>query len=666
MISHDLKEFDIDPHAPLSRREARALSQSAQPTEKLGPFGDDTTATTRPLSSGGSGGSGGERPPARKRRRRWWPWVVFPLLIVLIAGAVFAAMFVKEAIKVRDLLEQTKEKVTAVMPLVQSGDIAQIQPIAEEVLALTKEADGIVQGQLWEFAAKVPVVGANVAAVSETTQATHILVRDALPTGLNLLAALDLKNLTLEGGGFNLQPFRDAQPKIPALAATFTEAKSHVDKIDQAAILPFVKDNIGQLVDIIDEASPAFDLAEKYLPTMLAMLGADGPRDYILLFQNNAEIRSTGGNPSNAAVLHVDNGKIEMRDDWESAAFIERGLSGTGFAPIEPAEKAQLFENDTWNNSQNFSRYPDFRDTADVVSRLWTDVSGSPVQGVISLDPVALSYMLRVTGPVTVDGEDEQITADNAVQLLLSDTYERFGADGLAASWYFGKAASAIFDKISAGGWDPLAMLDQLKAGAAEQRIYLWFPDEASQAMAHELNLDGAITGDNSQTVQTGIYLNDTSYSKLEYWLGTTMAVSCNADARTVTTSVSMTNSIPDSIGSTYTLGRRNTQWGYTSNTITLDVLGMAIPGGELVGTDPGEGDISYNDRSGVYNGRQTQSLTAAIRQGETRTFSFTSSVPADATTPLSVRWTPTTSKTPVTIEESCMSMFPGTTTPAG
>ena len=52
-------------------------------------------------------------------------------------------------------------------------------------------------------------------------------------------------------------------------------------------------------------SATAFDL----LPEML---GKDGPRRYLLLIQNNAEIRATGGIPGSIAVLRSDHGKITM------------------------------------------------------------------------------------------------------------------------------------------------------------------------------------------------------------------------------------------------------------------------------------------------------------------------------------------------------------------
>ncbi len=43
---------------------------------------------------------------------------------------------------------------------------------------------------------------------------------------------------------------------------------------------------------------------------MPAFLGADGDRNYLYVFQNNAEVRSTGGLPGNISLVHASDGRV--------------------------------------------------------------------------------------------------------------------------------------------------------------------------------------------------------------------------------------------------------------------------------------------------------------------------------------------------------------------
>ncbi|WP_193598129.1 DUF4012 domain-containing protein [Microbacterium sp. YJN-G] len=610
-------------------------------------------------SDTGDGDGVNDATSTRKRRRRRWPWIVLSILVVLILLAGVGLVFLLQAMQVRDDLQDAKARITEVVPLVKAGQTDAVAATASDVLELTQNADEIVDGPLWQIAAAVPFVGQNVAAVSETTKATHVLVRDAMPIALELLATLDVEKLRVEGGGINLQPFRDIQPKLPPIKAAFGEAKAHVDTIDRDAILPFVDENIGQLIDIIDQTTPLLTTVEKYLPDILSILGDGGERTYALLFQNNAESRATGGNPGAGAIMTITDGKVEMREDREVLRYYMAGQKGYSPQEIEAEEKQNLFEPDTGRYSQNFTRLPHFPDAASMFTGLWTDRTDGHLDGVISLDPVVLSYMLSVAGPVQIEGEREAVTAENAVSLLLFDTYERFGTDGLASDEYFAKVSSAVFKHVMGGGWDPVAMLEQLQKSAEEQRLYLWFTNESEQAMSIDLGLDGAVDATNEDSTQLGIYLNDASYSKLEYFLSTSMAVTCSAENRTVTTSITLNNAVPSADLNGYTLNWRGNKLGVPRTTMVFDVLSMALPGGQFVATEPAKGDKNGWDREGVYNGRAAKSLFITVPMGESRTVSFTSTVPEDATPPLSVRYTPTVTQTPVTIDASCGEMFP-------
>lgn len=593
-----------------------------------------------------------------RRRRRVWPWVLLVIFLLLIGIAVAGAIFVTQALNVRDDLQAAKTQISEVVPLAEAGDVEGVERLTDQVLKRTTSADETVSGPLWQLAGAVPWVGANVDAVRQTTQATHILVRDAMPLALELLPLADPENMKVEGGGINLDIFRAAEPQLPALRAAFDEAKGHIDKIDRSELHPFVESNISQLVDIVDDAAPAIAFAEENLPVLLSVLGGDGPRNYALLFQNNAETRATGGNPGAGAVLVVDNGKVTMRTDAAALRFVTEGPSGKHPQHLAEPAKEALFEPDTWAYSQNYTRTPDFADTAQLMRGLWSETVGGDLHGVISIDPVVLSYMLKVAGPVVIPGENEPVTADNAVKLLLSDTYERFGADGPAADIYFAKVTAAVFSTVMSGGWDPLAMVEQLQAASNEQRIYTWFANPDEQAMAVELGTDGAVLTTNDEVTQTGIYLNDVSHSKLEYYLSTQVSVTCSAENRTMTTSISMHNSIPGGDLSDYTLGQRNNSWGLPRTTMILDVIGMSLPGGTLTSSDPAAGERDGWDRNAAYNGREARSLLVTLAKDEKKTVSFTSTIPDAASDVLEVRYTPTVTQTPVTVDASCDELF--------
>ena len=204
-------------------------------------------------------------------------------------------------------------------------------------------------------------------------------------------------------------------------------------------------------------------------------------------------------------------------------------------------------------------------------------------------------------------------------------------------------------------------MFEELQKAAENQRIYMWFPREDEQALSKEFKLDGALATDNVESTQVGVYLSNASYSKLEYYLQTKTDVTCDPAARTVTTTVTLTNTVPTWNLGGYTLGWRNNSLGLDRTTMILDVFSYAVPGGTIT-SNPEDGDMVGWSRTGSEAGRSGKSITVTVPMGETKTVSYTSTLPEGELGPLEVRYSPTVTDTPVTIADACTELFP----PAG
>ena len=591
-----------------------------------------------------------ERPVRRGRRR--WPWVLLGILGILIALIVvagyFALQLLDEATDVRADLEAAKSRLGSVTELVRAGDAEQFAAVSDDVREYTTRADRTVQGPLWEYASWVPFVGHNVAAVRATTQATHILVRDALPPSFDVLRVMQSENIRFEGGGFNLEPFRVALAALPAVDEAFTQAQQKVASIDRDQLLPIVDDAVGQVLDVIDEAAPLAHTATAVLPTALTMLGEDGPRTYLVLFQNNAEIRSTGGAAAASVYVQADAGRIALVGQASSTTFAGEGLVGIQHVDL-PAETLALYDPEFARYSQNYTRTPNFPTSARMFQAIAAK-TGYAVDGVISLDPVVLARILSVTGGVTVEGIE--INADNAVRVLLSETYLRFPGDQAPADAFFAATSAAVFQALVAGQWDVLRMLEVFQSAGEQSRLYAWFSREDEQEVARELGIDGAMAGANTQHTEVGIFLNDAAVSKLGYYLSTSISVTCDPEARTVTTAISIANAVDRDDLTYHILALRSPRYGGAPTTMLFDVLYFAPPGATIMHADAG--DVPQLARASTEDGRAAQSVAVLVDRGQTRTVSYTSVMPEVPLGPLSVRHSPTVTDTPVNIAESC------------
>jgi len=582
-------------------------------------------------------------------------WTLGALGFAACAVGVVALAFMQQAGVVRTDLLGAQTKLSFVPQIVANRDINGLNQVSGEVLQMTERADAGSSGPLWDLASSIPFVKDNTEAVQELTAMTRELTGRALPPTVALLSASDFSSLAVEGGGINLEPFRQAEGALPEITSAFTDAKVVTDGIDRTNLLPIVTEPLDQVAQIVDQAAPSLTLVQKYLPSLLAAAGGDGPKTYLVVFQNNAEIRATGGNPAASSVMVVDNGRIELKEQSDSMAFYAAGQAGRSVLDL-PESTLALYPDTFTRYSQDYTFTPDFPTTARLFESLWDRTDGSQFDGVMSIDPVVLAHMLEVLGPVDLPS-GEQITSENAVKLLLSDAYQRFGDagdNGRSSDEFFATVSSTVFSRLAGGQWNPIAMFDQLTRSAQEQRINLWFTDEQAQALVTEVGLDGGLRSDNAASTQLGIYLNDFSIGKLEYHLTTEVSATCNVADRTVNVSMNMHNGITDDITNAYTLGFRNSDYGLPKTTMMLNTLFFAPPGATITAMDPADGDIPSLSRSGVENNNTGESRMVTLGQNENRTVSYTVQLPAGPLGPLDLRHTPTANDTSVSIDASC------------
>ena len=59
-----------------------------------------------------------------------------------------------------------------------------------------------------------------------------------------------------------------------------------------------------------------------------------------------------------------------------------------------------------------------------MITQLYPQSGGEPIDGAFAVDPAGIAALMSFTGPVTVTGVDEPLTAENTAQFIISDQYE--------------------------------------------------------------------------------------------------------------------------------------------------------------------------------------------------------------------------------------------------
>jgi hypothetical protein len=147
---------------------------------------------------------------------------------------------------------------------------------------------------------------------------------------------------------------------------------------------------------------------------------------------------------------------------------------------------------------------------------MWRDRTGEQLDGTITTDPVALSYLLEATGPVTMP-DGRVISADNVVSFTENEIYFLIPDDDVARDQYLQQIAEASLKAVLSGEADPRALLDALGRAAGERRLLVYSDRVNEQAELAASAIGGALPGDAGPFA--GLATINGGGNKLDYYL---------------------------------------------------------------------------------------------------------------------------------------------------
>ncbi len=356
-------------------------------------------------------------------------------------------------------LERAVSDVSTLRSQLTDADTSAAQQTAEHLEDEASAARSLTGDPVWGAAQYVPFFGTNLRAVREVAVVVDDVADGAVSPVAGVVGGLGVDSFAPKDGKVDLDPLVKAQPAVAQAAETLTKADRDAQAIDTSGTLSPVTSAVNQLRNAVQSASTQVDTANRVVQLAPAMLARDGERNYVLLFQNNAELRAGGGIPGAVALLKVQDGSIKLENQAAGSSF---GPYEQPVLPLE-ADTASLYGDITGRYMQDVNLTPRFDVSAQLAREMWKQKFGQEVDGVLAMDPVTLSYMLRATGPVQLE-TGETLTSDNAVQLLLSDVYAKY-SDPAVQDVFFASAASAVFDKVSTGGFDAKQFIGALTQG---------------------------------------------------------------------------------------------------------------------------------------------------------------------------------------------------------
>lgn len=308
-----------------------------------------------------------------------------------------------------------------------------------------------------------------------------------------------------------------AQPAIPKITADLQRAKTYADRVDIAVVpagqrAAFARAR-GQIQGGLDGLSEFNELA----PVLLDMLGASGPRTYLVLNVDPAELRGGGGFIGSYILVSADKGDIKLGES-KNVYDIDYPypMPGQKKFVAQPAIMNEFTGHGWVFGDANFS--PSFPAGAQAAEQLFKNETGHSVDGVVSIDPWAVAAMLQVTGPIKIPEYSTTVQAstfpDDLVKRLLTEA-----ANVPGKKTYFPVVANHVLTQLMsmpADKWPTL--VDALNTSVGQRHLQVYMNRDNVQSVLGRLGWSGTLAAGQGQELMSEVESNFGG-NKANYWL---------------------------------------------------------------------------------------------------------------------------------------------------
>lgn len=279
-----------------------------------------------------------------------------------------------------------------------------------------------------------------------------------------------------------------AEPLLHQGSESFNRALSFLEHVDIQSI-PKEKQSRFQEVKILFPALVrGLDLSVEHIDLLKELLGKNGPRSYLFLFQNNHELRPTGGFIGSYALLNISQGQI--RRFFVDGIFNPDGQLKENIVPPMAIQKISA----GWSlHDSNW--FPDFPTSAEKAIFFYEKTGGPTTDGVVALTPEVLERILRVVGPVTLPEYGVTIDAENFMPLIQEEVEINYNKEENNPKKILGDLTGVILERLLSSPDETtfFRLADIFVDLLNERHILLYARDKDAQALIKNSGWSGSL-----------------------------------------------------------------------------------------------------------------------------------------------------------------------------
>lgn len=338
-------------------------------------------------------------------------------IILIVFSILFVICFffiIIPGTKLKKQIETLKKEIPVVQQAITDKDLDKVKSELTVVKSQIKSIESTYKK--FGYAKIIPVAknyyndGSELINISKEAIDAGNIVIQAIEPYKDFLgvkgAATSGEETTQDRISFLTQSVESLVPYMDTLEQKLSKIEISLNKID-ANRYPeefkgiAVKSDLNKANEMVSQIHTFLKNGQPILSKTSWLLGKDSPRNYLLIFQNNAELRPTGGFWTAYGLIKIDNGKITPLASSDIYA-LDSQINSTIPAP-RPIKAYHI--NVPYYNVRDMNISPDFPTSIKLFLENYEKVNkNTKVDAVISLDLDVLVDLVKVLGQVGVSG----------------------------------------------------------------------------------------------------------------------------------------------------------------------------------------------------------------------------------------------------------------------
>ncbi len=398
-------------------------------------------------------------------------------------------------------------------------------------------ASSRVHDPVWWIVTRIPYVGRTPMALVTTV--------DSLNSVLN---ATSKSEIALTNFKRNKEILID--PKLLKIASgIIADVRPHIligernlSNLNLSGVPSVLADPVEQVKNQFVGVVPYVKQGQDFLDIAPFLLGLNKPKNWLLIMNNGAEARATGGMPGGWGTLEASGGRLKLTHIETNTAINSRPLAN--WKRYVPADVASLYGSDLAKLS-DMNLSPDYPTNAALMNALYRQHTGRQVDGVLTVDQFTVAGILTAVGPVVVAGK--RLDASNVADYMTKGVYQDYPNPAIKDQVVM-EITRVVFNKLTRGNVNELRIARALVPSISRQRVHLWSSNSSVQALISRTSLSGSMQGPDAPS-HMAVLINGAG-NKIDAYVSAKVsydAGQCLADApfRLAKMSVQITNKAP-------------------------------------------------------------------------------------------------------------------------